>query len=268
MTRGFVRSVGLGLVALLLLGCATPEGQRAVESIRRGFLNLVLSPLMIVSGLAQGLAFLPYTLGTSLSELNKGLQQAQAVSLDDSYKATFGVSINDARVNPQTGSISGDVRRFSNMLEATQALQKLLISQGMPEATAQRHVLASIDTHTRSRGHILLTVLYRQSGMEPFRVTSKHTGIVTTFRAQNSGWREPYERDINGQLIDEVIDWAGMEFELLKQDKIVGMLMVLAAEAVKSGKRTPEYWQIERRWMAGETVQIIQESLGKVKIQG
>ena len=91
---------------------------------------------------------------------------------------------------------------------------------------------------------------------------------MTTFRPKDAGWREPYERDVNGQLIDEVVDWAGMEFDLLKQDKITGMLMVLAAEAIKSGKRTPEYWQVERRWMAGESAQIIQESLGKVKVQG
>ena len=44
--------------------------------------------------------------------------------------------------------------------------------------------------------------------------------------------------------------------------------MVLAAEAVKSGKRSPEYWQVERRWMAGETTEIIRESLAKVKLDG
>jgi hypothetical protein len=240
----------------------------ALETVGRGLMNLVLSPIMIVTGIAQGLAFLPYTIGTGLNELNKGLLQAQAVPLDDSYKSTFGVSINDSRVNPQTGEISGNVKRFSTMLEATQAFQRLLVAQGMPAATAERYVLTSIDTHTRSRGHILITVVYRASGMQPFRVTSKHTGIVTTFRPDNAGWREPYERDVNGQLVDEVVDWAGLEFDLFKQDKITGMLMVAAAEGVKSGKRSPEYWQVERRWMAGETAQIMQESRARVKIEG
>jgi len=91
---------------------------------------------------------------------------------------------------------------------------------------------------------------------------------VTTFRPEHSGWREPYERDARGELIDEVVDWAGLEFGLLKQDKVVGMLMVLAAETVKTGKRSPEYWQVERRWMAGETTEIIRESLAKVKLDG
>lgn len=268
MRPGLKRCVGALLVAILVIGCATPEGQRAGESLKRGLAILVLSPFMIVAGVVVGLAFLPYTIGTSIKELNQGLQQAQAVSLDDSYRSTFGVSTNDPRVNQQTGEIAGDVRRFTDMLTATRAFQRLLVAQGMPEATAQRHVLTSIDTHTRSRGHILLVVVYRHPGMQPFRVASKHSGIVTTFRLENPGWREPYERDVNGQLVDEVIDWAGMEFDLLKQDKINGMLMVLAVEAVKQGKRAPEYWRLEQRWMAGESAEIIRESLGKVKIEG
>ena len=82
------------------------------------------------------------------------------------------------------------------------------------------------------------------------RVVSKHTGIVTTFRPEHPGWREPYERGADGQIVDEVVDWAGVEFDLLKQDKTTAMLLVLAAEAVKSGKRADDYWQAERRWIA------------------
>ncbi len=151
-------------------------------------------------------------------------------------------------------------------MEATKSFQRLLVSQGMPEEKAQHYVLTGVYTHTRSRNHILLTVVYRHPGMQPFRVVSKHTGIVTTFRPENLGWREAYERDVNGQIIDEVIDWAGIEYSLLRQDKIVATLMVLGAESVKSGKRSPDYWQVERRWIAGETTQIIQESMAKVKL--
>jgi len=30
----------------------------------------------------------------------------------------------------------------------------------------------------------------------------QQTGIVTTFRPDQQGWYEPYERDVNGQAID------------------------------------------------------------------
>jgi hypothetical protein len=259
------------VAALLATGCATYDGQLALETFGRGVLNLILSPLMIVSGIAQGLAFLPYTIGTGLAELNRGLLQAQAVSLDDSYKATFGVAIADPRVNQQTGEIAGESGLYGRyrpeaMAEATRAFQRLLVSQGMPEEKSQHYVLTGVYTHVWSRNHLLLAVVYRHPGMQPFRVVSKHTGIATTFRPENRGWREAYERDVNGQIIDEVIDWAGIEYSLLRQDKIVATLMVLATEAVKSGKRSPDYWQMERRWIAGQTAHILQESMARVNL--
>jgi hypothetical protein len=194
---------GSGLLAALLVlgGCGTPEGQLALETFGRGLAGLILSPLMILAGLAQGLAFLPYTVGTGLTDLNRALLQAHAVSLDDSYRATFGVPISDPRVNPQSGEVAGEGlygrHRPEAMFEATRAFQKLLVSQGMPEERAQHYVLTGIYTHTRTRGHILLAVVYRHPGMQPFRVVSRHTGIVTTFRPEHMGWREPYERDVN-----------------------------------------------------------------------
>ena len=269
------RGVSALLVATMLLGgCATyggaPNGQLAAETFGRGVVNLILSPLMIVAGIAQGLAFLPYTIGTGLAELNKALLQANAVPLDDSYRATFGVSITDQRVEPKTGEVRGQEGLYGRyrpeaIFEANRAFHRLLISQGMPEEIARNYVLAGNYRYAWSRGHILLAVVYRHPGVQPFRVASKQTGIVTMFRPDQRGWYEPAERDVNGQVIDEVIDWAAMEYTLLRQDKLVATLMVIAAEAVKSGKRSPDYWQAERRWMAGETTEILRESLAKVK---
>ena len=254
---------------LLLGGCVTPEGQLAWETFARGVAYLILSPLMIVAGLVQGLAFLPYTAGTSLAELNRALAQAHAVPLDDAYRATYGVSISDPRVDPQTGQVAGEGFGFGRhrpeaIFEATRAFQRILVMQGMPEEKAQHYIICANYSHTLSRGHILLSVVYRHPGVQSFRAVSKHTGIVTTFRPDHRGSREPYERDVTGQVIDEVIDWAGIEYALLRNDKAVAMLMVLGAESVKSGKRLPNYWEIERRWMAGETAQIMRESFDKV----
>jgi hypothetical protein len=270
-----LRGISVWLVAALLLGgCATPNGgpngRVAAETFGRGVMNLILSPLMIVAGIAQGLAFLPYTIGTGLSELNRAFLRASAVPLEDSYKATFGVSIADQRVDPQSGEVRGQEGLYGRyrpeaIFEATGAFQRLLVSQGMPEDTARHYVLTGNYRYAWSRNHILLAVVYRHPGGEPFRVASRQTGIVTTFRPDQRGWYEPYERDVSGQAVDEVIDWAALEYKLLRQDKLVATLMVLAAEAVKSGKRAPDYWQAERRWMAGETTEIMRESLAKVK---
>jgi len=256
---------------LTVTGCATYEGRTGMETFGRGMLNLVLSPLMIVAGLAQGLAFLPYTLGTGLGELNKALLQASAVTLDDSYKAAFGVSIADKNVDQKSGDIYGQEGLYGRfkpeaIFEANRAFQRLLVSQGMKEEQARNYTLTGNYRYAWSRGHILLAVVYRHPGTQPFRAAAKQTGIVTTFRPDQRGWYEPYERDVNSQAIDEVIDWTAMEYAVLRQDKVVATLMVLAVEAVKSGKRSPDYWAAERRWQAGETTAILQESLNKVKL--
>jgi hypothetical protein len=275
MKTTVTRGVSTLLVAALLIGgCAVPNGgpsgQVAADNFGRGVMNLVLAPFMIVAGIAQGLAFLPYTLGMGLAELNKNLQQANAVPLDDSYKATFGVAMADQRVDQKSGDIRGQEGLYGRyrpeaIFEANKAFQRLLVSQGMSPEMASHYALGGNYRYAWNRGHILLAVTYRHPGAEPFRVTAKQTGIVTTFRPDQRGWYEPYERDVNGKAVDEVIDWAALEYKVLRQDKVVATLMVLAAEAVKSGKRAPDYWQAERRWMAGETSEIMRESLAKVQ---
>ena len=271
MTKCMRRGPGAMLVAVLvLIGCATPGGPSPVEVFGRGLAGLVLSPLMIVAGIAQGIAFLPYTVGASLTDLNRALLQAQAVTLDDSYKAAFNVPVDDARVNQQTGEVAGATALYGRyrseaIFEANRAFQQLLVAQGMPPATAEHYVLAGDYTYAWSRGQILLAVVYRHPGRQPFRVVAKHTGISTTFRPDQRGWYEPYTRDVEGGVVDEVIDWAAIEYRLLRQDKVVAMLMALAAEDVKSGKRRADFWPAEQRWLAGETTPVMQESLATVK---
>jgi len=275
MKTNTMRGLSVLLATMLVLGgCATPgenDGHVAANTFGQGVKNLFLSPFMIVAGLAQGLAFLPYTIGTGLNDLNKGLLQANAVSLDDSYKSTFGVSIDDQRVDPQSGKIQGAPGQYGRyrsqaIFEANSAMQRLLVSQGMPEQTAKNYVLTGNYQYAWTRGQILLAVVYRHPGEQPFRVNAKQTGIVTTFRPGQRGWHEPYQFDVDGKPVDEVIDWAAIDYKLLRQEKVVATLMVLAAEAIKSGKRSPESWEVERPWMAGETAKVMALSQGRVNL--
>jgi hypothetical protein len=263
-------SAAMLAVVPLLSACAVPGGPSPLETFGRGLAGLVLSPLMIVAGIAQGIGFLPYTLGTSLIDLNRALVQAQAVTLDDSYKATFNVPASDPRVNQQTGEISGATGLYGRyrseaIFEANRAFQRLLVSQGMPPAMAEQYVLAGDYTYAWSRDQILLAVVHRHPGAQPFRAVTGRTGIATTFRPDQRGWYEPYARDVDGRPMDEVINWAALQYTVLRQDKVVATLMALAAEDVKSGKRRPDFWAAQQRWLAGETNQVMQESLATVK---
>lgn len=268
-----LRSLCTALVAAMFLGgCATgaPDGRVAAATFGQGVKNLVLSPFMIVAGIAQGIAFLPYTAGTGLMELNKGLLQANAVPLDDSYKATFGVSIDDQRVDQKSGEVKGKDGMYGQyrteaIFEANRSLQRLLASQGMPEKEAKNYVLTGNYRHAFTRDQILLAIVYRHPGEQAFRVAAKQTGIVTTFRPDQRGWYEPYERDVNGQGIDEVVDWVAMDYKLLRQEKVVATMMVLSVESIKSGKRSPDYWQAEGPWMAGNTGEVMRQSQNRAK---
>lgn len=258
------------VIAVLVGACATPQARTGWETFGRGMLNLALSPLMIVSGLAQGLAFLPYTIGMGLTELNQALLSANAVSLDDSYKATFNVSMTDPAVHPRTGEVhsqDGLYGRFKPeaIIEANRAFHRLLVSQGMPENTARDYALVGNYAHAWSRGKILVAVVRRHTGAQAFRVKAKQTGIVTTFQPAQRAWYEAYERDVDARPIDEVMDWTAIEYAALRQDKVVATLMAIAAEAVKADKRAPEYWDAERRWLAGDTATVMHESMDKVK---
>jgi hypothetical protein len=258
------------LVATLLAGCATgsPEGRVASQTVGQGLKNLLLSPVMIVSGIAQGLAFLPQTIGASLNDLNKGLLQADAVPLDDSYKATFGVSIADKRVDPESGRIDGQASPYGRyrpeaIFEANRSLQKLLVSQGMTQEKARNYVLTGDYRYAVSRGQVLLAVVYRHPGEQAIRAASRQTGMVGTFRPDQRSWYEPYRTDAAGQPVDEVIDWVAMDYKLLRQEKVVATLMVLSVEGIKSGKRSPEYWEVERPWSAGDTASIMRQSASR-----
>lgn len=274
MKTNMLRSLSMAFVTTMFVcGCATggaPDGRVAAETFGQGLKNLFLSPIMIVSGIAQGIAFLPYTIGTGLTELNKGLLQANAVPLDDSYKATFGVSIEDKRVDPESGKIKGQDGIYGRyrpeaIFEANRSLHRLLVQQGMPEKEARNYVLVGNYRYAFTRNQILLAVVYRHPGDQPFRVVAKQTGILTTFRPDQRGWYEPYERDVDGQALDEVVDWVALDYKVLRQEKVVATLMVLSAESIKSGKRSPDYWQAEGPWMAGETAGVIRQSQNRVK---
>ncbi len=278
MKLGLKRVTSAAVASVFVLSsCAAPNyppyqgAQRGMQAVGTGLASLILSPFMIVAGLLQGLAFLPYVAGLALDDINRALLEAHAVSLDDSYRAAYGVSLSDPRVDRKTGQVADDGGfgfgryRPGALADASNAFQRLLISQGMPESVARHYVIVADYTHTRSRGVILLAVVYRHTGTEPFQVGSKNTGIVTMFRPEQLGWRSAYERDVRGQLIDEVIDWTAIDYAALQQDKLVATLMAIGAESIKSGKRSHEYSAAERRWIAGQTTQVMAESSGKVK---
>lgn len=71
---------------------------------------------------------------------------------------------------------------------------------------------------------------------------------------------------MDGRALDEVIDWVALDYAWLQQDKIVATLFVLAVESVKSGKRADDYWQVERRWLAGDSAGVMADSRARIRL--
>lgn len=216
------------------------------------------------------LAFLPDALGMALTELTQLLYWANAVSLNDAYKASFGVSMAARHVDQKTGEVRGRRRVYGRykpetLSKTNRAFRRLLISQGMSHETARKYVLVGDYTHAPIGGQVLLAVVLRHIRTAPFRARHKQTTIVTTFNADQRAWYEAYEQDVNGQVIDEVIDWAPLPYRVLGRDQAVATLLVLATEAVKFDTRAPDYWHAERRWLAGDTVAVVQQSAVRVQ---
>jgi len=252
-----------GVVAgfLALSACASapsggPDLERSLIGIFKGVGHLVLSPLQIAAGLAEGVAALPYYAGTSLSAINDGLAKAQAkVTLDDTYESAYGKRLDQVDADGNTGEV------FRRMKHATEYFQKILKQYGVPDS--QHYILTSIDTANKHNA-TLFAVVYRPT--KSIRVVDKYDGrTIRNFTAEDRLFYEPFQKDVNGRPLDVVIDWAGTLVDYYKTQKQQAVLLTLAANAVAEGRKRSDYWENERRWIAGEFADIMRDQDGKVR---
>jgi hypothetical protein len=263
------------IMLLFLLACAAPEpappptsgkkpqaataqaqAKHGFQKVGLGILQLVLSPFQIAAGLLEGIASMPYYLSTSLNEINKGMIQANAkITLDDTYESAYGKRISAV---PDTGD-TGEV--FRRMKHATDYLQKVLKRYGV--AHPEHYILTSIDT-ANNMGYTLFAVVYRP--YNTIRVTDKYDGkTIQTFEKADRLYYEPFEKDVIGQPLDVIVDWAGLSRDFIGTQKAQAILITMAANSIVNGKKSPDYWDAERRWIAGEYRVIVEEKMSSVK---
>ena len=246
---------------IVFFACAAPNEQgpspgHGASSAMQGFAHLILSPLQIAAGLLEGIASVPYFLSTNIHEVNRGMVEAQAkIGLDDTYEAAYGTKLRDVPESGDTGEV------FRRMKHATESFQKVLKTYGVHDAG--RYILTSIDTANKE-GFTLFAVVYRPS--DSIQVFDKYkASIIRNFTKEDRLFYEPFQKDINGRDVDEIIDWAGLPREDIKTQKAQAILITLAANSVVEGKKSPEYWEIERRWIAGQFREITDERLVAVR---
>jgi hypothetical protein len=244
------------LCGWLMSACALPPAKPDGPSVQHGFStalaglqHLFLSPLQVAAGLLEGIASVPYYLSTNLNEINKGLVQAQAkITLDDTYESAYGKRLAEVPESGDTGMV------FLRMKHATEYFQKVLRQYGV--ADSQRYILTSIEDN---RGeYVLLAVVYRP--VDSIQVMDKYDGrTLRVFTTVDRLFYEPFRQDANGRALDTVIDWAGLPKEVITTQKAQAILITLSANAVLGGKKSPEYWEMEKRWLSGGARQVVEE---------
>lgn len=57
----------------------------------------------------------------------------------------------------------------------------------------------------------------------------------------------------------EVIDWAALSINSIQTQKAQAIFLTLAANSVLNEKRMPEYWEVKKRWLAGDAREIVKQ---------
>ncbi len=147
------------------------------------------------------------------------------------------------------------------MKHATDYFQKVLKDYGVPDW--DRYILTSIDT-ANDDGYTLFAVVYRP--VDQITVVDKYNSSLNrTFNKTERLSYEPYERDISGNSLDTIIDYAGLPRKHVQNQKAQAILITMAANAVVQGRRSPDYWQAEKDWIAGDYLRITETGFNRVK---
>ena len=241
-------------------GCAMPQREvpsieHGVSSALNGLGHLSLSPIQIAAGLLEGITSLPYYLSTQRQTINQGLVDAQAdITLNNTYESAYGKRISEVSLHGGTGIV------FSTMKQATQFLQQVLKQYGISDSS--HYILTGI--FDRRDQYTLLAVVYRP--VDTMTVIDKQDGKTTrSFSFSDRLFYEPYQRDTKGNSLDIVIDWAALSKESIQTQKAQAILITLAANSVLNDKKTPKYWNIEKRWLTGGARHIVKKRNEDIK---
>ncbi len=163
-------------------------------------------------------------------------------TLADTFKAVYGMDLSD--FNP---SGYGE-QLFTDAMEATHSLQKILTSKNIQNA--ESYILTSIDT-AREKGLTLFAAVYRPS--REITVVDKYDPSITrTLTPDDPEFFRPYQTDVNGENIDTVYEWAALPVDSYSRQSRQAVLLTLTANKVVQRKAKPEYWEKEKKWIAGD----------------
>ncbi len=248
------RRLGMGKLVFVLLAttlatsCVAHRGHEIHPAQGLGIAlgYLVVSPVMILAGLFEGIATAPYFLASDLHEMNRRMVEADAsVTLDRTYQYAYDRPLAEVPKSGDTGKV------FRHMSEATGHFQNVLRGYGVEDY--DRYLLTAVRSADRA-GYTLYAVIYRPA--RQVRIVDENRRVRSVGPGERHYYR-PVERDADGRALDVVIDWAGVPRTSIKTQKGQAILMTLAANSVLINRRSDDYWDAARRWIAGDYEAIV-----------
>jgi len=250
MRKLFGVMLAVAIAVLPTAGCvAHRHGEPSpAEGFGQALGYLIFSPVLIVAGLIEGIASAPYLIEADLHDMNREMERSNAnVSLDRTYRYAYGRNLESVPKSGDTGKV------FRHMSEATGHFQGVLRGYGVEDY--DRYVLTAVRTADR-HGYTLYALVYRPT--PEIRVLGAD-GRLRLLTPADRDYYRPYERDAGGQSLDVVLDWAGVPRSSIKTQKGQAILLTLAANSVLINRRSDGYWEVERRWVAGDFERIVAE---------
>ncbi len=237
--------------ASLTVGCAAPppsDIQHPAHGLGVALGYLVASPVLILAGLAEGIASAPYFVDADLHEMDRVMTMSDTqVSIGRTYEYAYETSFDTVPSSGDTGRI------FRHMKPATRHFQDVLNGYGVD--SPENYILTAVRTADRD-GYTLYGIVYRPSSS--IRVKDD-SGRIRVLTPNDDEFYRPYARDASGQPLDMIIDWAGVPRTSIRTQKGQAILMTLAANSVLINRRSDDYWAIERRWTAGGFKRVVAE---------
>ncbi len=231
------------LSAFLVAGCVAPRAGEPspAQTLGQALGYLVMSPVLILAGLLEGISTAPYFVEGDIHAMNAEMEAADSnVTLDRTYQYAYNRRLETVPKSGDTG------KAFQHLAEATVYFQNVLKGYGVQDY--DRYIITAVRTADRE-GYTLYGLVYRP--MRQIRVRDEHSRVRTLGPSDHRRYYRPFERDASGAPLDAVIDWAGVPRTSIRTQKGQAILMTLAANSVLINRRSDDYWAVERRWIDG-----------------
>ncbi len=239
------------LSVILIAGCVAPragEPSHPAQALGQALGYLVVSPVLILVGLLEGISSAPYYIEGDIHAMNAEMEAANTdVTLDQTYQYAYNRRLETVPKSGDTGKV------FRHLGEATPYFQNVLKGYGVPDY--DRYIITAVRTADRE-GYTLYGLVYRPTKRIRVRDDS---GRVRTLGPRDRLYYRPHEIDADGAPLDAVIDWAGVPRTTIRTQKGQAILMTLGANAVLINRRSDDYWEAERRWIDGYHKEIATE---------